>query len=74
MANPITHFLLTPQQAQEKALKVEQMRANPRGPWVNGKLTRLPKQKRTTLGNKKKDYHVIQHRTGTAKISQEHRP
>jgi len=55
MTKPITHFLLTPQQAQEKALIVEQMRANPRGPWVNGKLTRLPKQKRTTLGNKKKD-------------------
>jgi len=55
MANPITHFLLTPQQAQEKALIVEQMRANPRGPWVNGKLTSLPKQKGTPSSNKKKD-------------------
>jgi hypothetical protein len=55
MAKPITHFLLTPQQAQEKALIVEQMRANPRGPWINGKLTRLPKQKRTSPDNKKKD-------------------
>jgi hypothetical protein len=55
MVKPITHFLLTPQQAQEKALIVEQMRANPRGPWINGKLTRLPKQKRTTPGNKNKD-------------------
>jgi len=55
MARPNTHFLLTPQQAQEKALIVEQMRANPRGPWINGKLTRLPKQKGTTSGNKKKD-------------------
>ena len=53
MAKPITHFLLTPQQSQEKALIVEQMRANPRGPWINGKLTRLPQQKRTTP--KKKD-------------------
>jgi hypothetical protein len=55
MANPITHFVLTPQQAQEKALIVEQMRTNPRGPWVNGKLTNRPKQKGTTPGNKKKD-------------------
>jgi hypothetical protein len=55
MAKPITHFVLTPQQAQEKALIVEQMRANPRGPWVNGKLTRLPNHKRTTPVNKKKD-------------------
>jgi hypothetical protein len=55
MSNPITHFLLTPQQAQEKALIVEQMRANPRGPWVNGKLTRMPEQKRTTPSDKKKD-------------------
>ena len=55
MANPITHILLTPEQSQEKALIVEQMRANPHGPWVNGKLTRLPKQKRKTSGNKKKD-------------------
>jgi hypothetical protein len=55
MANPITHFVLTPQQSQEKALIVEQMRANPRGPWVNGKLTRLPKHKSTTSGNKKKE-------------------
>jgi hypothetical protein len=53
MPNPITHFVLTPQQAQGKALIVEEMRANPRGPWINGKLTRLPKQKRTTP--KKKD-------------------
>jgi hypothetical protein len=53
MAKPFTHFLLTPQQAQEKALIVEQMRVNPRGPWINGKLTRLPKHKRTTP--KKKD-------------------
>ena len=55
MANPITHILLTPQQAQEKALIVERMRSNPRGPWVNGKLTTLPKLKGATSSNKKKD-------------------
>jgi hypothetical protein len=53
MAKPITHFQLTPQQAQEKALIVEQMRSNPRGPWVNGKLTTMPKHKGTAP--KKKD-------------------
>jgi hypothetical protein len=55
MANPIKHFVLTPEQSQEKALIVEQMRANPHGPWVNGKLTRLPKLKRKATGNKRKD-------------------
>jgi hypothetical protein len=43
MANPIKHFTLTPEQSEEKALIVEHMRANPRGPWINGKMTRLPK-------------------------------
>jgi hypothetical protein len=55
MPNPITRFLLTPLQAEEKALIVEQMRANPRGPWVNGKMTSLPKLKGTTPGSKKKE-------------------
>jgi hypothetical protein len=55
MANPIKHFTLTHQQAEEKALIVEQMRANPRGPWINGKMTRLSKQKRTTPGSNKKN-------------------
>jgi hypothetical protein len=54
MANPIKHFLLTPSQAEEKALIVEQIRTNPRGPWVNGKKTSLPKLKGTTPGNQKK--------------------
>lgn len=55
VANPIKHILLTPQQAEEKALIVEQMRTNPRGPWVNGKLTRLPKLKRSAPRSKKKN-------------------
>jgi hypothetical protein len=54
MANPIKHYILTPQQAEEKALIVEQMRTNPRGPWVNGKLTSIPKLKGTSPGSKKK--------------------
>ena len=54
MAKPIKHFLLTPRQAEEKALIVEQMRANPRGPWVNGKRTTLPKLKGATSGSHKK--------------------
>jgi hypothetical protein len=55
MANPIKHYTLTHQQAEEKALIIEQMRANPHGPWINGKMTRLQKLKRTTSRNKKKD-------------------
>jgi hypothetical protein len=55
MANLIKHFTLTPEQAEEKALIVEQMRTNPRGPWVNGKMTSLPKLKGTTHESKKKD-------------------
>jgi len=45
MPNPIKHYVLTPKQAEEKALIVDQMRTNPRGPWVNGKKTNLPKLK-----------------------------
>jgi hypothetical protein len=55
MPKPITRFLLTPLQAEEKALIVERMRTNPRGPWVNGKMTSLPKLKGTTPESKKKD-------------------
>ena len=51
---PTKHYLLTPQQAEEKALIVAQLRPNPRGPWVNGKMTRLPKLKGTTLSRSKK--------------------
>jgi hypothetical protein len=54
MPNPIKHFVLTPKQAEEKALIVDQMRINPRGPWVNGKKTNLPKLKGTTLGFQKR--------------------
>ncbi|MCX6121275.1 MAG: hypothetical protein NTX44_06610 [Ignavibacteriales bacterium] len=54
MPNPIKHFVLTPKQAEEKALIVDQMRINPRGPWVNGKKTNLPKLKGTSLGFQKR--------------------
>jgi len=52
---PIKRFILTPSEADEKALIVAQIRTNPRGPWVNGKKTILPKLKGTTPGSKKKD-------------------
>jgi hypothetical protein len=55
MARPIKHFILTPRQAEEKALIVDQMRINPRGPWVNGKRTTLPKLKGSTSGSQKKN-------------------
>jgi hypothetical protein len=55
MSNPIKHFVLTPSESEEKALIVERMRINPRGPWVNGKKTNLPKLKGTTPGSKKKN-------------------
>jgi hypothetical protein len=55
MPNPITRFLLTPLQAEEKALIVKQMRTNPRGPWVNGKRTSLPKLNGRTPESKKKN-------------------
>jgi hypothetical protein len=55
LANPIKHFVLTPQQAEEKALIVEQMKANTRGPWVNGKMTHLPKLKGIMPRSKKKN-------------------
>jgi hypothetical protein len=37
--------LLTPSQASEKELILDQIRMNPRGPWVNGKKISLPKAK-----------------------------
>jgi hypothetical protein len=55
MPNPITHFLLTPDEAEEKALIVAQIRANSRGLWTNGKVTTLPKPKEKTPKSKKKD-------------------
>ena len=47
-------FTLTPSQAAEKELILDQIRVNPRGPWVNGKKMSLPKPKRATAGRKKK--------------------
>jgi hypothetical protein len=55
MAHSITRFSLTPSEAAEKASIVDQLRANPRGPWVNGKKTTLPAPKSTaSQSNKKK--------------------
>jgi len=55
MAHSINRFSLTPSEAAAKALIVEQLRANPRGPWVNGKKTGLPAPKgATSPGDKKK--------------------
>jgi hypothetical protein len=55
MPNPIKHYTLTPEQSEEKALIVAAMKMEPRGPWVNGKMTSLPKLKgqRTDAKNKK---------------------
>jgi len=53
MAKPFKHFLLTPKQAEEKAFIVDQMRTNPRGPWINGKKTTLPKLKGSHGSDKK---------------------
>jgi hypothetical protein len=55
MPNPIKHITLTPEQSEEKAFIVAQMRTNPRGPWVNGKMTEPPKQKPAASGSKKKN-------------------
>ncbi|MCX6135429.1 MAG: hypothetical protein NTU47_16615 [Ignavibacteriales bacterium] len=55
MAHSITRIVLTPREAEEKALIVDQLRANPRGPWVNGKKMGLPAPRDTTpQSNKKK--------------------
>jgi hypothetical protein len=55
MAHSINRFVLTPSESAAKALIVDQLRANPRGPWVNGKKMGLPASKGTTsLSNKKK--------------------
>ena len=54
MAHSINRFVLTPSEAAEKALIVDQLRANPRGPWVNGKKTLLPAPKGTTSVSDKK--------------------
>ena len=54
MNHIIKHFLLTPSQAAEKELILDQLRVNPRGPWVNGKKMSLPKAKGPPSGSKKK--------------------
>jgi hypothetical protein len=54
MAHAINRFVLTPQEAAEKAEIVDQLRTNPRGPWVNGKKAGQPAQKLTTSNNDKK--------------------
>ena len=54
MANSIKRFLLTPREAAEKALIADQLRTNPRGPWVNGKKTGMPASKGATARTSKK--------------------
>ncbi len=54
MAHLIKRFVLTPSQAAEKELILDQIRINPRGPWVNGKKISLPKAKSSTSGSRKK--------------------
>ncbi len=54
MANSIKRFVLTPREAAEKALIADQLRTNPRGPWVNGKKTVLPVLKGTSSRSSKK--------------------
>jgi hypothetical protein len=52
---PTKYFLLTPSEAAEKALIVEQIKAKSRGLWLNGKKTSLPKRKGVTFDSKKKN-------------------
>jgi hypothetical protein len=54
MAHSIHRFSLTPREAAEKALIVDQLRTNPRGPWVNGKKTGPPASRGTTSRSNKK--------------------
>ena len=54
MAGPIKRFSLTPREAAAKALIADQLRTNPRGPWVNGKKTVLPVTKGGASRNSKK--------------------
>jgi len=55
MAHTIKRIVLTPDEAAQKALIVEQLRENPHGPWVNGKKISLPKAKGTSSSDKKKE-------------------
>ena len=54
MAHATNRFVLTPREAAEKAEIVDQLRTNPRGPWVNGKKAGAPGPKVTTSPNNKK--------------------
>jgi hypothetical protein len=54
MSNIVKHFSLTPSQAAEKELILDQIRIIPRGPWVNGNKVTLPKSKASSPGSKKK--------------------
>jgi hypothetical protein len=54
MANPIKRIVLTPSQAAEKELILDQIRENPRGPWINGRKVSLPKIKVSTPRRKNK--------------------
>ena len=54
MSHAIKRFVLTPAQAAEKELICDQIRVNPRGPWVDGKKVSLPKPKGIRPGTKKK--------------------
>ncbi|MFH0989856.1 MAG: hypothetical protein V1799_07560 [bacterium] len=54
MAYSINRFSLTPSEAAEKALIVDQLRTNPRGPWVNGKKMSLPAARSKTSHSDKK--------------------
>jgi hypothetical protein len=54
MPYPIKRFILTPSEAEEKALIVAQIRVNSRSRWTNGKKTILPDPKEKTPKSKKK--------------------
>ena len=54
MANAIKRFSLTPREAAAKALIADQLRTNPRGPWVNGKKTTLPVSRSAASRGRKK--------------------
>jgi hypothetical protein len=54
MPNITKRSLLTPEQAAEKEQILNQIRINPRGPWINGKKLTMPKAKRTKSATKKK--------------------
>jgi len=52
---PIKHFILTPGEAEEKALIVARIKINSRSRWSNGKKMILPEPKAKTPKSKKKN-------------------